>query len=132
MKGYTFYSLEGRKAAMFRAAYRFPLWTRIDRQTGPIYSDQLYGAVYAGVGRAWDGDVDDQLLDRGWKRDVGAQIRYDGTSFYIFPTRISFDIAYGLDSLPRVNPGDPLEKSGLRFYFTLLFGYLQSVGHGVK
>ncbi len=132
MKGYTFYSLEGRKAAMFRAAYRFPLWTRIDRQTGPIYSDQLYGAVYAGVGRAWDGDVDDQLLDRGWKRDVGAQIRYDGTSFYIFPTRISFDIAYGLDSLPRVNPGDPLGKSGLRCYFTLLFGYLQSVGHGIK
>jgi len=130
MKGYTFYSLEGRKAAMLRAAYRFPLWTRIDRQTGPIYSDQLYGAIYAGIGRAWDGNADDKILNRTWKRDLGAQIRYDGTSFYIFPTRISFDVAYGLDSLPKVNPGDPLQKSGLRFYFTLLFGYLQSVGHG--
>ena len=128
MKGYTFYSLEGRRAAMFRAAYRFPIRTGMDRQTGPIYSDQLFGSVFAGIGRAWDGDEMDNVLNRGWKRDVGVQIRYDATSFYTFPTRASLDVAYGMDTLPRVVPGEEPEKSGFNFYFTLLFGYLQSVG----
>ena len=128
MKGYTFYSLEGRRAAMFRAAYRFPIRTGMDRQTGPIYSDQLFGSVFAGIGRAWDGDEMDSVLNRGWKRDVGVQIRYDATSFYTFPTRASLDVAYGMDTVPRVAPGEELEKSGFKFYFTLLFGYLQSVG----
>ncbi|MDA0746664.1 MAG: hypothetical protein O2954_09090 [bacterium] len=128
MKGYTFYSMEGRRAAMLRTAYRFPLWRGINRQTGPIYSDQIYGSLYAGIGRAWDGNAMDDPLKRGWKKDVGAQIRYDATSFYIFPTRISFDVAYGFDTVPLIEPGDPTQRSGLKFYFTLLFGYLESVG----
>ncbi len=128
MKGYTFYSLEGRRVAMVRAAYRFPVQTGMDRQTGPIYSDQLFGSIYAGIGRAWDGDEMDNVLNRGWKRDIGVQIRYDATSFYTFPTRASIDVAYGMDTVPRVVPGETLEKSGFKIYFTLLFGYLQSVG----
>jgi Tol biopolymer transport system component len=128
LKGYTFYSLEGRRALMGRAAYRFPLWSRIDRQTGPIYSDQLFGSIYTGIGRAWDGDADDDLLGRNWKRDVGVQLRYDATSFYLFPTRVSLDVAYGFDSVPLQRPQDPVEKSGFKVYFTMLFGFLQSVG----
>ncbi len=128
MKGYTFYSLEGSRALMLRGAYRFPIWSRIHKQTGPIYSDQLFGSVYAGIGRAWDGNEMDTVLGRGWKRDVGAQIRYDATSFYLFPTRLSFDLAYGLDAEPLLERGEPRRRSGLKAYFTLLFGYLQSVG----
>lgn len=128
MKGYTYYSLEGSRALMARAAYRFPILSRIDRQTGPIYSDQLYGALFAGLGRAWDGHADDDLLKRGWKREIGAQLRYDATSFYLFPTRASFDIAYGMDHVPLQASGDPLERSGLKFYFTLLFGFITDVG----
>lgn len=129
MKGYSFYSLEGRKALMFRSAYRFPIISRIDRQTGPIYSDQLYGALYAGIGRAWDGEPDDATLHRGWKKEIGAQLRYDATSFYLFPTRASFDVAYGFDHIPLQERGDPLTRSGLKMYFTLLFGFLTDVGH---
>ena len=128
MKGYTFYGLEGRRVAMFRAAYRFPLWTRIGRLTGPLYSDQVYGALYAGIGRAWDGDARDDILKRGWKRDIGMQVRYDATSFYLFPTRVGFDAAYGFDTVPLTSPGMVGKRSGLKLYFTLLFGYLESVG----
>jgi Tol biopolymer transport system component len=128
MKGYTFYGLEGSRALMLRGAYRFPVWSRIHRQTGPIYSDQLFGSVYAGIGRAWDGNEMDDVLGRGWKRDVGAQIRYDATSFYLFPTRLSFDIAYGFDTVPLIERGGVSGRSGVKAYFTLLFGYLQSVG----
>ena len=129
MKGYSFYSLEGRRALMFRTAFRFPILSRIDRQTGPIYSDQLYGALFAGIGRAWDGTPDDDVLKRGWKREVGAQLRYDATSFYLFPTRASLDVAYGFDHIPLQQRGDPLTRSGLKMYFTLLFGFLTDVGH---
>ena len=128
MKGYTFYGLEGRRAAMFRAAYRFPLWTRIRTQTLHLNSDQIYGAFYAGIGRAWDGDEDDDILKRGWKRDVGMQIRYDATSFYLFPTRVSVDAAYGFDTVPLASAGEREKRSGFKLYFTLLFGYLERVG----
>ena len=128
MKGYTFYSMEGRRALMLRSTYRFPILSRIDRQTGPIYSDQLYGALFAGLGRAWDGTADDAVLNRGWKRELGAQLRYDATSFYLFPTRASLDVAYGFDHVPLQRAGDPLERSGLKIYFTLLFGFITDVG----
>ena len=129
MKGYTFYSMEGRRALMLRSSYRFPILSRIDQQTGPIYSDQLYGSLYAGLGRAWDGTPDDAILKRTWKRELGAQLRYDATSFYLFPTRASLDVAYGFDHVPLQRAGNPLERSGLKVYFTLLFGFITDVGH---
>ena len=129
MKGYSFYSLEGRNALMLRSAFRFPIFSRIDQQTGPIYSDQLFGAFYAGLGRAWDGTPEDKTLNRNWKRELGAQLRYDATSFYLFPTRASLDFAYGFDHIPLQRAGDPLERSGLKVYFTLLFGFITDVGH---
>lgn len=124
MKGYTYYSLEGSRVVTLNAAYRFPLLTGIARQVGPLYLDKIYGAVYADVGRAWYGDSMDRILKRGVKRDVGAQLRFDAVSFHIFPTRISLDAAYGLDTVPLQQAGDPEKRSGLKVYFTLLFGYL--------
>jgi hypothetical protein len=124
MKGYTYYSLEGSRAVTLQAAYRFPILTGIARQVGPLYLDKVYGAVYADVGRAWYGDSMDRILKRGVKRDVGAQLRFDAVSFHIFPTRINLDAAYGLDTVPLQQAGDPEQRSGLKVYFTLLFGYL--------
>lgn len=128
MKGYTFYNLEGSRTTMFRAAYRFPLWIGIDSQTGPLYSDQIFGSIYGGIGRAWDGNDSDRVLNRNWKRDLGFQIRYDASSFYTYPTRVSLDVAYGFDTISLIEPNSKFQKSGLKFYFTLLFGFLQSVG----
>jgi len=124
MKGYTYYSLEGSRAATLNVTYRSPLLTGIARQIGPLYLDKVYGAVYADVGRAWYGDSMDRILKRGVKRDIGAQLRFDAVSFHIFPTRVSLDAAYGLDTVPLQQAGDPEERSGWKVYFTLLFGYL--------
>ena len=124
MKGYTYYSLEGRRVAFLNAAYRFPLFPNIKRQVGPIFLDKIYGSLYADLGRAWDGDGMDRVLKRGVKKDLGAQIRFDAVSFHIFPTRFSMDAAYGLDTVPLQSAGDPELRSGLKFYFSLLFGYL--------
>ncbi len=128
MKGYTFFSLEGSRAAMFRGAWSVPLWKEINRQTGPLYSSQLYASLYGGLGRAWDGTPEDDLLQRGWKKDAGVQIRYDANMFYDYPARFAFDVAYGFDNVPLTKIGQTLEKSGVKLYFTLLFGYFPTVG----
>lgn len=128
MKGYTFFSMEGRKAAMIRGAWRFPLWQKIDRQTGPVHSSHLFGSVYGGLGRAWDGTPEDDLLLRSWKKDAGIQFRYEGTTFYEYPLAISLDVAYGFDHAPLQKVTDTIERGGLKLYFTVLFGFLQNVG----
>jgi hypothetical protein len=128
MKGYTFFSLEGSRAAMLRGAWSVPLWREINRQTGPLYSNQLYASFYCGLGRAWDGTLDDDILERGWKKDAGLQIRYDANLFYDYPARFSLDVAYGFDNVPLQKVGETLEKSGVKMYLTLLFGFFPTVG----
>ncbi|HCK11023.1 MAG TPA: hypothetical protein DHW45_14185, partial [Candidatus Latescibacteria bacterium] len=58
----------------------------------------------------------------------GVQIRYDATMFYDYPARFAFDVAYGFDNVPLTKIGQTLEKSGVKLYFTLLFGYFPTVG----
>jgi Tol biopolymer transport system component len=119
MKGYTFYSLEGRKAAMTTASLRFPLISSIRRRFAHIYFERLYGTVYADVGKAWDKNFDDPDPVFGRKaplRDVGGQLRLDMLSYYGLPTRIQFDGAYGIDEIS--------DKQPWKFYLTVLFGYL--------
>ena len=119
MKGYTFYSLEGRNAAMGQASLRFPLWADIRKRIAHLYFDKVYGAVYGDVGKAWDGkwDEKDPIYGRkGPLRDLGGQLRFDLISYYTMPTRVQLDLAYGIDEI-----GD---KSPWKFYLTVLFGYL--------
>tara|TARA_A100001037_G_scaffold300439_1_gene328017 strand:+ start:369 stop:719 length:351 start_codon:yes stop_codon:yes gene_type:complete len=113
---------------MIRGAWSLPLWRGINKQTGPLYSNQFYASLYGGMGRAWDGTPDDDLLERGWKKDAGIQFRYDANLFYDYPARLSFDIAYGFDNVPLTEVGESLEKSGLKLYFTMLFGFFPTVG----
>ena len=115
MKGYTFYGLEGRKAVMAKAIYRFPIFKNIRKRFLHLYLDKIYGAVYGDIGRAWDKSSID-FRTEGYKKDIGGQLRLDLVSFYGVPTRIAFDATYGFDE---VNSKDPL-----KFYFSLLFGYL--------
>lgn len=114
MRGYTYYSLEGRKMAMGSVTYRSPLIRSIGRRVGPLYADKLYAAVFADVGRAWDADAVD-FKSTGFKRDVGAQLRLDLVSYYSFPLGLGVDAAYGLDEVEG--------KAPWKWYVSLLFGY---------
>ncbi len=119
MKGYTFYSIEGRKALMGTATLRFPLLPNIDKRVAQLYFDKVYGAVYASMGKAWDRNIGErnQRYGRdGPLRDVGGQLRFDLISYYSLPTRVQVDMAYGIDEVP--------DKGRWKFYFTVLFGYL--------
>ncbi len=119
MKGYTYYSIEGRKAAMGTATLRFPIFPDLRRRFLHLYFDKLYGAVYGDLGKAWDKNRDERDPEFGRKgplRDVGGQLRMDLFSYYSMPTRIQADLAYGIDEVS--------VKSPWKFYLTVLFGYL--------
>lgn len=92
----------------------------MDFRIAPLYFDKLYLSVFGDFGNAWDGDV--SLSD--FKKDVGAELRLQTNSFYIFPTSIFFSAAYGLDQFTRTFQNTPVTYGKeWNFYFGMLFGF---------
>ncbi len=121
MKGYPFYALGGGRIAVANLTYRFPLISKIDTRLSPLYLDKLYLSLYGDVGNAWDGK-NTRLKD--FKKDIGAQLRLQAFSFYVFPTSIFMDAAYGFDEFTKVfqNKAVTYGKEW-HFYFGALFGF---------
>ena len=124
LKGYSYYSIEGRKMAILSTTYRFPLLRNIAQQIGPWYFDKLYASVGYQVGDAWDScggpDIDNlkNVIDLG--------LRLDTFSFYSYPTKIGFNAAYGLNSTTVGSvETDNFSEQGKewKFFLTVLFGY---------
>ena len=120
MRGYPYYALGGGRLATAKLEYRFPLIKKMDFRIAPLYFDKLYLSVFGDFGNAWDGDV--SLSD--FKKDVGAELRLQTNSFYIFPTSIFFSAAYGLDQFTRTFQNTPVTYGKeWNFYFGMLFGF---------
>ena len=131
MRGYTFYSLSGRKNVMAQALYRFPVLYDINTDFAAWHLNHVYMGLFSDVGRAWN----KRSLNwsaKGFKRDAGAELRLDAMSFYNFPTMIEFAAAYGFDDtwLEYFDP-DTSEihvkkdtQNPWKFYITVLFGFL--------
>ena len=107
--------------AVANLTYRMPLIQRIDTRISPLYLDKLYLSLYGDYGNAWSGNA--TVLDQ-FKTDVGAQLRLQAFSFYVFPTSIFFDVAYGFNQFSNVY-NDQLYTYGKEwnFYFGMLFGF---------
>ncbi len=124
LRGYTYYSIGGRKALLGSATYRFPLLRNLNRQFLHLYFRDMYGAVFFEAGNAWN---EDKIRTFGYKKSIGGEIRLNMGSFYTFPTALSLVSAYALT---------PIEFSDLVFnerivtidkgwttYLTLGFGF---------
>ena len=121
MKGYPFYSIEGNHLAALNVTYRFPVWMSIDTRVLQFYFSKLYASVFADIGNAWNGPVS---RSGAWKRDVGAELRLEASSFYAFPTRFFLACAYGLDKFTRQFRGGTVTYGNeWRFYLGILFGF---------
>lgn len=131
MRGYTFYSLSGRKTLMGQVTYRFPLLYDMRKSVFAWYFNHLYAGVFADYGRAWNNRSMNFSLD-GFKRDVGIELRLDSISFNNFPTMIEFSAAYGADdtwirqfdsktSTYYITKDD---QTPWKFFFTVLFGFV--------
>ncbi len=118
LKGYPFYSIEGRKLASATFIYRFPLSQHLNIQFAPLYLDKLYAGLFVDYGNAWN---EDKLDWKNFKKDVGFQLRLNTFSFYNYPTVFFFDAAYGLDDV--VNRRQAYGRE-MRYYFGLAFGYM--------
>jgi hypothetical protein len=119
MKGYSYYSLDGRKMLRFGLAYRFPIARKMGLRILWMNFDNLFGVVYGDAGNAWD----ENMLDFSkFKRDIGAQMRLSVFSFYNLPMCLFFDAAYGLDEF-RLATGQRNGKEW-RTYFGILFDFI--------
>lgn len=118
LKGYPFYSIEGRKMAQAGAALRFPIWRKAGVKVAFFNLDNIYGSLYGDIGNAWD---ENTLSGLDWKTDIGAQLRFGLWGFYGFPMRFFVDAAYGLNSFEHEEVEYGKE---IRWYFGLLFDFL--------
>ncbi len=117
LKGYPFYSIEGRKMAIGSVTYRFPLARNLNIQFLNMYFDKLYLGGFYQYGNAWKRD---ELKFNNFLSDVGFQLRLDTFSWYFFPTRIFVEAAYPLNE--HFNQGVRYPKEW-KFYFGVLFDF---------
>jgi hypothetical protein len=126
MKGYPFYALGGNRYATANLTYRFPVAEGLDFKFLQFYFDKIYFSVFGDVGNAWNGKAA-KLKD--FKKDVGAELRLQTYSYYVYPTSFTLSAAYGIDEFKRKFPStSEIEKEVTygkewRFYFTMLFGF---------
>lgn len=121
MKAYPFYAISGNELAWLNLTYRFPLFRNIDSRIGHIYLDKIFLAVYGDLGNAWSGKL--PALNT-FKRGVGAELRIQMNSYYLFPTSLFFNASYGFDTFKRVVNNELITYGKeWRFYGGILFGF---------
>lgn len=123
LRGYPYYSIEGRKQLIGRATYRFPLSDHLNFRLMNLYFDKLYAGVFYDLGNAFD---EDKVDFSQFKRNYGFELRMNLFSFYSFPTRIFFNAAYGLDDHIKFENDSKIRLQygkEWRYYFGITFGY---------
>jgi hypothetical protein len=125
-RGYSYYSIGGRKAALASLTYRFPVLRNINKQLLNLYFRDFYVGLFCETSNAWE---ERGIATTGWKNSVGVDLRLSLGSYYMFPTSISFLSAYAMDPVETVLYGFgqlPLvirQERGWRFYTTVGFGF---------
>lgn len=140
LKGYPFYSIEGRNLLIADYTWRIPLFVEKDIQILSFNLQNAFLATYIEAGNAWSAVEDYPRLDwpdftlngrdviqkltADFKRDIGIQLRLSGFSFYAYPTAISLDFVYGFDEFTIADSdGNPhIYGNEWRSYLTILFG----------
>ncbi len=102
IRGYTYYSLGGKNAAVGSITYRFPILRNIDRQMLSLYFRDLYGGVFYEAATAWSSGG---YTAEGYKNAAGFELRLSLGSYYLYPTAISWVSAYAIDPVENVLPG---------------------------
>jgi Tol biopolymer transport system component len=123
LRGYPYYSIEGRKQLIGRFTYRFPVFDHLNFRLLHLYFDRLYAGAFFDYGNAFN---DDKVDFSQFKKNYGFELRLDLFSFYSFPTRLFFNAAYGMDEFIKYERDSELQlKYGKewRYYLGVTFGY---------
>lgn len=117
MRGYPYYSMEGRKLVNLKFLYYFQILKNMDIRLLHFYFDKVFGGVFFDYGNAFD---QNNLKEVDFKRDAGWELRLNTTSFYGYPAYFFVSGAYGLNQFQ--HEGQIYGKEW-RYYFGLSFGY---------
>ncbi|MEJ5304512.1 MAG: biopolymer transporter Tol [Ignavibacteria bacterium] len=123
MKSYPFYAISGNEIFHLNVNYRFPIFEDIDKRIYNLYVDKIYGSIYFDFGNAWQSKA---VKLKNFKKGVGAELRVQMNSFYMFPTSLFVNLAYGFDEFKRENI---FTKETIKYgkellvYFGILFGF---------
>jgi hypothetical protein len=121
MKAYPFYAVSGNEVAWLNFTYRFPLFRNIDTKVGHLYIDKIFLSFSVDAGNAWNADA---VKIEDFKKGIGAELRIQLNSYYLFPTSIFFNASYGLDKFNRtVNGKIVTYGKEVNFYAGILFGF---------
>jgi hypothetical protein len=127
MQGYTYYALGGNEVFSANVTYRFPILPSMGLRIGHLLFDKLYGGVFFDAGDAVMAPREASL--GRMKKDVGFDLRLESFSFSMYPTRIAFSGAYGLDEFTRQFSGQNVTYGReWRWYVSVLFGFDLSDG----
>lgn len=123
LKGYPFYSIEGRQKMIGSVTYRFPIHRNLDLKLGHLQFDKLYAGLFYEAGDAFNGT---KIKFNKFKRDAGIELRLDSFSYNLFPTRLFFQAAWPLDEAQ--NYDQSIEElvtypQEWRYYFGMLFEF---------
>ena len=119
LKGFPFYSIEGTKKSIETVSLRIPLVKNYNIPIGFFtFQNSSLGFVYS-IGDAWRKNTE---ID--WKHSAGVELRFNGFSFYNYPTAISMEIHRGLNSFTNEIGDETLKFGGEnKFYLSILFGF---------
>jgi len=118
LRGYPFYSIEGRKMLLGRFTYRLPLFNGWQKRFLHLTSDRAALSAFFEYGNAFNTPA---IQWGQFKRDAGVSLRFSAFSFYGFPTAFEVTSAYGFNRI---------ENEGVRYgrewrhYITLLFDFV--------
>ncbi|MEE8335712.1 MAG: BamA/TamA family outer membrane protein [Candidatus Neomarinimicrobiota bacterium] len=120
LKGYTYYSLGGTRKFTGELDLAIPLLRERHFTLGWFTLQNIALVFITQAGDAWNPKFNNFTL----KKSAGVQMRFQGFSFYNYPTAIGIGIHHGFD-----NYSDPAGeylgrlKEKNRVYFTMLFDF---------
>ncbi len=120
LMGYPFYSLGGTQKVIGRLDFRIPLFKGIHIPLGWFTLQNGVLGFILQAGDAWNSE----LSTPKFKRSLGIQGRFQGFSFYNYPTALGVEIHRGLDKFMLNENGKNLQYGGKnRLYLTILFNF---------
>lgn len=117
IQGYPYYSFEGTNSVFSEIALRIPLFRQKHIPLGwMIWQNSTIGIEYQ-FGDTWTDEF-------SMKQSVGLQLRFNGFSFYNYPTAFGLEVHRGLTIFTEFNNGDEVNYGGEnRYYLAILFGF---------
>jgi Tol biopolymer transport system component len=101
LRGYTYYSIGGKKAFLGSVAYNFPIVRNINKQFLHFYFQDIYGSIFCEAANAWN---EDKFVTKGYEKAAGYELRASLGSFYTYPAAFSLVAAYPFDEATYFNP----------------------------